>query len=292
MGCSRLANLAGMTNEQEAKKVSSFGEPDSNGEKIKLSKEEIIERDMFSALKNNQFKVFYQSEHNTENGKIVGAEALVRWEHHELGQLKPDDFIPIFEKNGFIKKLDAFVRKQVYTDLQNWKLRGFNLVPIAINLSRIDFEDLELVDSIKELTREYAIAPELIRFEITETATIENEEIIARAINRLRDAGYKIELDDFGSGYSSLAMLSSVELDALKIDKSLLEHIKNDKKRRLIDVCIKLSKDLELKAAAEGVETKEQYDFLRESGCDKVQGFYFSTPLPADIFEKRLQGQD
>lgn len=280
MGCSRLAALANINADDNQAN-------DVYAPKKEYTKEEIVERDMFSALKRDQFKVYYQTLHEPNSGKIVGAEALTRWDHPELGLLMPNDFIPKFEENGFVKKLDAYVRERVCSDIERWRMKGYKLVPISINLSRMDFEDDNLIDSIFDLTHKYNISHDLLIFEITETANINNDGVLRLAVSRLRDNGFKIGLDDFGSGYSSFSMLNEVALDALKIDKSLIEK-QNGANNYLLDTCIKLSQQYELETEVEGVETREQLDLARNLNCNAVQGFYFSQAMPVEVFELRL----
>lgn len=281
MGSSRLAMLANK----------SLNISDNIDEKKNYSKEEIIERDLQRDLQNDRFKIYYQSKHDVKSGKIVGAEALVRWDHKELGMLSPMEFIPIFEKNGSIKDLDMIVREKVFSDIERWRNNGYRQIPISINLSRIDFKDFELVNSIFDGVKKYSINPSQICFEITETARIDSREAICRAVYRLRDSGFKVALDDFGSGYSSLSILNEIEFDILKIDKELLKNIEGERERFLIKMCISLGKNYEMITEAEGVETKEQYELLKDIGCNNAQGFYFASALPVETFEMRLKDE-
>lgn len=248
----------------------------------------VIERDMEMALASGEFKVYYQSKHSPTTGKLTGAEALIRWEHHDLGLLKPSDFIPIFETNGFIRKTDEFVRQQVCNDLTRWKQNGYRLVPISLNMSRLDFDNRDVADEIIALVNSKGIDHSLLCFEITETAFVDNQNMIIRAANILRNEGFGIAIDDFGSGFSSFSMLGSIPMNSLKIDKAMLDDLRGDKQRFLLDTCIKLGQKFNAETEAEGVETREQLNLLRELNCDKAQGFYFSQPMPVEIFEKRL----
>lgn len=253
-----------------------------------VGKDAAIERDMEKALAEKEFKVYYQSRHDTATGKLIGAEALVRWEHSEYGLLTPTDFVPAFEKNGFITKLDEYVRTQVCKDMERWYKNGYTMIPVNVNLSRVDFNDANLADSITALAKAHGINPELLCFEITETAFADNQAMMIYTVNQLRYNGFKIALDDFGTGYSSFSMLNTVPLDAVKLDKSMLDSVRGNKQCFLLDTCIKIGKEFSLQSEAEGVETREQYDVLRDLDCDSVQGFYFSRPLPVDVFELRL----
>lgn len=276
----RLAKLANQAPLEASNGFSN--EPES-------TKEKAIEKDMQEAIRNHQFKVYYQSKHSTKDGKIVGAEALSRWEHSEFGLITPSEYIPVFEANGTIKKLDLYVLEQVCADIERWKENGYKIIPISVNLSRIDFDNSDLIDKVNAIVKRHGVDPSLLCFEITETAYTDNQSMIVYLVNQFRAAGYKIGLDDFGSGYSSLAMVNALKLDTLKIDKELVNGVKNNGDKFLLDTCIKISERYDLQSEAEGVEDREQFEILRNLNCDSVQGFYFSRPIPVEAFELRLQ---
>lgn len=240
------------------------------------------------ALQDEEFKVFYQPKHNASNRSISGAEALVRWVHNDLGFLSPAEFIPLFEKNGFIAKLDEYVIENVCKDLARWIKQEKKVVPISTNLSRRDFENDNLVDLITGIADKYNIPHRLLHLEVTESAFTTSSNNISTMIKKLRENGFVIELDDFGSGYSSLTMLNDIELDILKIDRSILNKKSADDSNKVLDFCIQLGKMLGLKTVAEGVETEEELNLLISLGCDYIQGYLFSKPLPVNEFEQYM----
>lgn len=262
-----------------------FAEYNEELQQQKMREKKIIDS-MEDALLEKKFLVYYQPKHDLKTNEICGAEALVRWEHETLGFLSPGEFIPIFEKNGFIEKLDEYVREQVCEALKKWIDLGQRVMPISVNLSRRDFNNENLVSDIVELTSKYGISPNLIHFEITESIVTNNINKISKIIETLREKGFVIELDDFGAGYSSLTMLNDIDIDVLKIDKSILDMNLKDDKNKILEFCVMLSKTLDLKTVVEGVETQEQIDMLRELNCDYVQGYFYSKPLPLGEFEE------
>lgn len=251
-----------------------------------LNEQRIIET-MERALEEKQFQVFYQPKHETVSGHIAGAEALVRWNHPEYGFMAPGQFIPLFERNGFITKLDCFVVEQVCRDIVRWKQDGLPLVPISINVSRRDF--LESGTIYKQLATIEAnqIDHNLIHIEVTESLYSENTELIISQVKDIQDKGFMIEMDDFGAGYSSLGLLSSFPLNILKLDISFVRNITINE--IVIENIIKMAHRMGLLVIAEGAETIEQFKILKTLGCDYIQGFYFSRPLSIHDFESYLK---
>lgn len=239
-------------------------------------------------LREKQFLIHYQPKFNLASGKIEGAEALVRWIHPDMGFISPGDFIPLFEENGFVKQLDTYVFEQVCEDLIRWQKAGLPVVPISVNLSRRDFEISNLDEHIIEHTRKLGLDSSLIHLEITESAFSHNEKVIIQTVERLHEAGFQIELDDFGSGYSSLAALSTIHLDAVKLDISIIRNDNPGADKNILDVALQMAKLLRLRTIQEGVETVHQVQRLKEMGCDAVQGYYYSKPLPTEMFEQFL----
>ncbi len=238
-----------------------------------------------AALANHEFHVFLQPKYryNKEQSEIVGAEALVRWIPDNQQVIPPDSFIPIFEKNGFILKLDQFMWESVCMLLRKWIDEGITPVPISINVSRTYLGKFNIVEYMKNLIAEYDIPIELLQIEITETA--ENDETIQYA-NAFKEAGFTLMMDDFGSGLSSLSMLKNTPFDVLKMDRLFLDTcFENKNGQTIVSHVISMSNDLGLDVIAEGVETKEQADFLYDHGCPVSQGYYFSKPLPVSEFE-------
>ncbi len=259
--------------------------------RIKEILEQRLLNDLKFGLENHEFLVYYQPKYNiqTTPPTLYSAEALVRWNHHELGIIPPNEFITLFEKNSQIGQLDRYVWSEVAHQIASWKEKYGVILPISVNLSRIDIFDSDLENTIEGLVQETGIGRENLHLEITESAYTEGEDQIIDVINSLREKGYHIEMDDFGTGYSSLNMLSHMAIDVLKLDRSFIKDLENDtdgKNVRLVELILDIAKSLKLVVVAEGVETKPQLDFLKERGCDLVQGFYFSKPLPLEDFEK------
>ena len=253
----------------------------------KLREQHILDS-MERALEQHQFQVYYQPKHLSATGRPVGAEALVRWIHPEYGFMSPGEFIPLFERVGFIRTLDRYVWTQVGKDINRWKEQGLPLVPVSINLSRRDFESPELADDILELMQELKLEPEMIHIELTESAFTENPQRISDCLSRLHKANFVIELDDFGSGYSSLTTLNSLDLDVLKIDMSIIRQDKPGTQRNALEFCMELAKMMNLETVAEGIETESQVNRVRSLGCDYIQGYYYSKPVPVDEFERYM----
>ena len=255
--------------------------------KSDLKKKQSIEDDMQRALLNREFVMYLQPKHSIKSGRIIGAEALARWNHPKNGMISPADFIPVFEQNGFIVKLDKFIWEEACMQIRSWIDDGIPPVPISVNISREYINTFDIISALQTLIRKYDIPISLLELEITES--IDNvgvEEIV----KKMKSAGFKMLMDDFGSGYSSLNMLKSTPFDVLKIDKSFLdEFMESSRGRKIIEHTISMSRDIGLDIVAEGVETVEQAMFLSQCGCDSAQGFYYSKPLPAAEFDKRLR---
>lgn len=249
-----------------------------------LLTEQKIQECMEEALEQGQFKVYYQPKHDCLTGRVAGAEALVRWEHPLYGFMSPGEFIPLFERNGFVTKLDFFVLQQVCEDLKRWKEAGLSPVPISTNVSRRDFFENGWIRQHLAIVDRYGIDPKLLHMEVTESLYVENREQIIEQVRKAQKYGCLIEMDDFGSGYSSLGTLTDFPLDVIKLDISFVRNI--SKNEIVIDTIIKLAHRMGFKTVAEGVETRLQYQKLCEMGCDFIQGFYFSRPLPAAQFER------
>ena len=251
--------------------------------------EQTIINDMFPALIEHQFEVYLQPKVGLQSGGVVGAEALIRWNHPTKGFIQPNDFIPIFERNGFITKLDYFVWESVFQFIQGWIEGGFTPIPIAVNLSRVDLFNVNITACFEEFLKKYNVPPELVHLEITESAYVTDYEEIGEVINQLKNLGFHIEMDDFGSGYSSLNMFSKMLVDTLKLDMIFLEDLQgNEEKHDILVFIINLAKHFDLQVVAEGIETVEQMEFLKSMGCDIGQGYYFSRPMPMSQFTEYL----
>ncbi|MBO6100817.1 MAG: EAL domain-containing protein, partial [Spirochaetaceae bacterium] len=247
-----------------------------------LDEQRIIET-MEQSLKKEEFKVYYQPKHETITGEIVGAEALVRWNHEEYGFMSPGQFIPLFEKNGFISKLDNYILEQVCKDIKRWEENGFPVVPVSVNISRHDLLEPGCLELQLEIIDKYQIDHDYLHMELTESLYSENTDLIISKVKQVQDNGFLIEMDDFGSGYSSLGMLSRFPLDILKLDISFVQNIKDN--HIVIENIIKMAHNMGLLTVAEGAESNEQFRTLRSLGCDFIQGYYFSKPLPSEHYE-------
>lgn len=257
----------------------------------KSIKDKQLENDMGKALQSNQFKVFMQPQVDLKTKKIVGAEALVRWIHPKEGVVPPDKFIPVFEKNGFVRKLDLFVWEKTIKTIRKWLDNEQIAVPISINLSRIDIQKEGMIHRLTEMLDQYELDPKWVKTELTESVCLENNKIILERMKELKDYGFKIAVDDFGSGYSSLHLLKKMPIDILKIDKSFLDFNTGMQKKDeiLIRDVVELGKHLNLQIIVEGVENLEQSEFLESIGCDIAQGYYYGKPMTIREFEMALE---
>lgn len=263
---------------------------DEQMHRTEIYTEQLLE-DFPTAIAEKQFVVYYQPKFAIQGTMPVlnSAEALVRWNHPRFGMVSPGNFIPLFESNGLIRQLDSFVWREVAAQMRDWKDRLGICVPVSVNVSRVDIFDYDLVDHMKGLIREFGLSPDEFLLEIIESAYTQNSAQIISTVNALREAGFHIEIDDFGSGYSSLNMISTLPMDALKLDMEFMHNaFKERKNTKMLDAVIDIAYSLEVPTIAEGVETAEQMFALKAMGCDIVQGFYFSKPLPAAEFERFL----
>jgi EAL domain-containing protein (putative c-di-GMP-specific phosphodiesterase class I) len=259
-------------------------------------REEIDQRllnDLRQALEEKQFTVWYQPKYRIQCDpfELSSAEALVRWIHPELGAISPADFIPLLEKDGQITMLDHYVWEETARQIAAWRDRCGVTLPVSVNLSRVDVFDLDLITTLDALVEKYGLSCSDLKLEVTESAYTEDAEYLVRVIEQLRVRGYEIEMDDFGSGYSSLNMLSSMPVDILKMDMAFVQNIeRNEQDLHLVELIMDIAKYLKIPVIAEGVETENQLKLLQNAGCDIVQGYYFSKPLPAKEFEEKILG--
>lgn len=249
-------------------------------------REHVIVETMEQALAEKQFIVYYQPKYDLHTGETGGAEALVRWIHPELGFVRPDFFIPLFERNGFITNLDFYVLEEACKEIVRCREQGLRVVPISVNVSRLDFDTADLAQQIAQIANRCGVDHSLLHIEITETAYTDNPDLVVAALQELRDDGFIIELDDFGSGYSSLASLNMLPLDVMKLDMSIIRQAASLDDYRIVRSAIQMAGFLDLKTVAEGVETEEETQRLRELGCDMIQGYYFAKPLEQKQFEE------
>jgi diguanylate cyclase (GGDEF)-like protein len=254
----------------------------------RLLREHEMSLDLPTAIEEEQLKLYLQPQIDL-NGVVVGAEALVRWQHPEKGLLMPGEFVPIFERNYMIVEMDRYVWEKACQLLRRWTDEGRPDIYISINISPKDFECIDVYEVLVGLVRKYNIQMHQLKVEITESTIMENPNHQVQLIGRLREAGFYVEMDDFGSGYSSISMLKDIEIDAIKLDMRFLCRTGHtDRATKIIQTMINLIRDFGMTVIAEGVEDREQVEFLSQIGCDLFQGFYFSKPLPIEDFEKKM----
>ena len=245
-----------------------------------------VENDMYSALANHEFKVYLQPKISTSNEHLAGAEALVRWIHPREGFIPPNKFIPIFERNGFILKLDDYMLEEIAKQQSEWIKLGRKVVPISVNISRAHFAKEDLAEHICGIVDKYQVPHDVIELELTESAFFDDKQVLLDTVRKLRDAGFIVSMDDFGAGYSSLNSLKEMQLDVLKIDADFFRGAEAQERGLLIvSEVIDLAKKLNMKIVAEGIESREQVEFLTEQECDLIQGYFYSKPMPISEFE-------
>lgn len=252
----------------------------------KIQTEFEITNTMETALAHNEFKVFLQPKVCLSDGKLVGAEALIRWIKLDGSIMPPDKFIPLFEKNGFVVNLDFFVYEEVCKMFREWLDEGINVVPISVNVSRVHLYDINFVDAFTKLIDSYNISHELIELELTESIFLDNTEVALSTMKKFRNYGFKVSIDDFGAGYSSLNLLKDMTSDVLKLDKEFFGRGELQKEEEIIvSSIVNMAKQLNMKVLSEGVETVAQSKFLKEIACDMAQGYLFAKPMPKESFE-------
>ena len=248
--------------------------------------------DMDTGVEEKQFKVYYQPKYNIKGSKPVlsSAEALIRWEHPELGMVGPGMFVPLFEENGLVQKLDHYVWREAAAQIKRWKDKYGVVIPISVNVSRVDIYDPDLEKELLDIIHQNGLEPCEYLLEITESAYTDNSQQIIETVKKLRDDGFRVEMDDFGAGYSSLNMLAALPVDALKLDMGFIRKItESEKDYKMVRLMMDIAGFLDIPVIAEGVETKEQFDLLKDAGCDVIQGYYFSRPVPPEEFEKFIE---
>ncbi len=258
--------------------------------KESLYNRKFIEENMQTAIIERQFLMYLQPKYSITKNEIIGAEALVRWYHPERGMIYPDQFIPIIEENGFIKKVDYYIWAEACRFIKRCKDAGILSCPVSVNVSRIHLRDNECIQVLSDMIKSNGIPKELLELEITETA---NDQQISLKALQLKEEGFTLLMDDFGSGYSSLNILLETPFDVIKLDKKFMENMMLSGKGRLIlEQVVSMANKLHLGLLAEGVETKEQIQQLQSMGCDQVQGYYYAKPMPEDEFFALLEKQE
>ncbi|WP_051656675.1 GGDEF domain-containing protein [Butyrivibrio sp. AE3004] len=248
-----------------------------------------VEQRVRGAILDREFKVYLQPVCDTMTRERISAEALVRWIDSKNQMINPSDFIPILEKNGFITELDLYVLEEVCRMLREWMNQGMAVVPVSVNFSRVDVDHHGIVEEIVAIVDKYQLDHKLIKIELTESAFNDNMENIIKMLSKLREHGFVIMMDDFGSGYSNLNMFKDMPVDVVKIDMYFLRNIENSEKGMIVlESVVDMAKRLGLKIVVEGVETQEQYDYIRKLRCEMIQGFYFAKPMPSEIFPDQV----
>ena len=247
-----------------------------------------IERSMVKALENGDFQIFYQPKHDSRTGELVGAEALVRWTHPEFGFLSPAEFIPVFEQTGFISEVDFYAWKRTCMNQREWQDKGLRIVPISVNCSRSELLQNDFLHKWFKPLKDSALSSQYMHLEVTESLFTEHFDKLSEVLRECQQRGVKIELDDFGTGYSSLSMFQLLPLDIIKFDMAFVKGLDSPRQARVMAACVRLVHNLGLKSIAEGVETSQQLEKVKEMGIDAVQGFYYSRPLPKAEFEQYL----
>jgi diguanylate cyclase (GGDEF)-like protein/PAS domain S-box-containing protein len=248
-----------------------------------------LENALHNALQRREFFLHYQPQVDMLTGNIVGCEALLRWQHPEYGMVSPADFIPIAEDSGQILSIGGWVMQTAVRQVKAWQRAGLPLLSVSVNLSAVQFRQANLIEKITQILQVNELPPEFLELELTEGITMENPAIAINIMNRLNQCGIRLSIDDFGTGYSSLSYLKRLNIHKLKIDQSFIRDITVDAEdEEIVRTIIALAKSLKLQTVAEGVEMNEQLDLLKAEGCDVIQGYYFSKPLPANEFADLL----
>ena len=274
----------------EAENKIAFFDVEMNNQRIWERK---VEDDMSRALANKEFQVYLQPKISTAEEVLAGAEALVRWIHPKEGFISPNKFIPIFEKNGYITKLDDYMLEEVASLQAQWIAQKRKIVPISVNISRAHFTRSDLAAHISSIVDKYQVPHNVIELELTESAFFDDKKLLLNTIKQLRESGFSVSMDDFGAGYSSLNSLKEMQIDVLKIDADFFRGADEEERGMLIvSEVIDLAKKLDMKIVAEGIESREQVDFLTEQECDLIQGYFFAKPMPvAEFVEKYNEAQ-
>ena len=270
---------------EEAENKTAFFDVEMNNQKLWERK---VEDDMERALANREFQVYLQPKISTTEEALGGAEALVRWIHPKEGFIPPNRFIPIFEKNGFILKLDDYMLEEIARVQAAWLAEGRKLVPISVNVSRAHFTREDLAEHICAIVDKYQVPHNVIELELTESAFFDDKKVLLNTVQKLRAAGFPVSMDDFGAGYSSLNSLKELQIDVLKIDADFFRGADVEERGLLIvSEVIDLAKKLNMKIVAEGIESKEQVEFLTEQECDLIQGYFYAKPMPVNEFAQK-----
>ncbi|NLP51889.1 EAL domain-containing protein [Bacillus sp. RO1] len=257
---------------------------------VKTYQQFTLERDMHKAIKEEQFEIYFQPKVNATSYEIVGAEALIRWDHPIWGMLSPGEFIPLAEESGIINEIGDYVMHKVLKQISCWKRERVPVVPISINVAPQRFLRKNYYNMVKQAIETYQVSPSYLELEITETSFLHNTEVVLKMVQELRKLGVKVALDDFGTGYSSMTRLTELDIDVLKVDRSFVKDVETNRKNAVIlESLIIIAKELNMEVVVEGVETEGQLKFMQEKNCDIIQGYIFSKPVPASMFTDMLE---
>lgn len=248
--------------------------------------------DIHDGLSRKQFQVFFQPKYDISGDVpvLTNAEALIRWEHPDFGMVAPFTFVTLFEDNGLISLLDHYVWNEAAAKIRYWREKFGVTITVSVNVSRIDIYDADIIGKFENLIKKNDLSPSDLHLEITESAYSDNADQLVSVINEFRARGFKIEMDDFGAGYSSLNLLTTLPIDVLKLDMKFIQHMhENEKNCHMVKMILEMAKFLRLPVVAEGAETEEQYRLLKDMGCNYIQGYYFSKPVPSEEFEKLIE---
>ncbi|MFC7687954.1 EAL domain-containing protein [Ureibacillus sp. GCM10028918] len=263
----------------------------SHSRDIPSYKKYVLDRDMRLALLNDEFNLYFQPQVEPSKGFIVGAEVLIRWQHPEWGDISPAEFIPLAEENHMVNQIIDWEIEKVCSILHEWKQKGYRLYPVSVNISPIRFMKKGLVNFVQAQLEKYDVNPQYLELEITESSLLKTDQTVLTILKELKALGVKVAVDDFGTGYSSLDYLRKIKPDTIKIDKTFINNIKSESEidKGVIASILFLGKRLDMKVVAEGVEEKDQLEFLKQNECDMIQGFLFSEPVPKEKYEKIIQ---
>ena len=254
-----------------------------------LLREKHIENMMHAALANSDFALYLQPKYHLQSEVICGAEALVRWPTADGGMMYPDEFIPVFEKSGFVIDLDFYMLENACKNIRGWIDAGLVPVPVSVNFSRLHLRKDDFVEELERIVRRYDISPNLIEIELTESTVVDNENVLIDVLARLHKYGFSLSIDDFGSGYSSLGLLKNLPVDIIKLDRTFFAQYRDlARAKTVISSMISMAKNLGIHTVAEGVETRENIELLTDLGCDVVQGYYYARPMPCETFSPLL----
>lgn len=253
-------------------------------------REKELENDIKKAVEERELLVYFQPKFDVKSEKVTGAEALVRWEHPERGMLYPESFVPLCEANGYICTIDFYVLEEVCKRLKQWEESGCKLLKVSVNFSRVHLQHRDFVEKLKNMLTKYDMDPAYLEIELTESIAYGEVQNLVNVMKQIKAAGFGLSMDDFGSGYSSLNLLREMPLDVLKLDKDFFGDYEEStgREQKIIRHIISMAKDLDITVLAEGVETEQQKEFLKESKCDMIQGYYYAKPMPMDKFTTYL----